>query len=232
MRKYSALQLGVLVLAILAVVTFVPAASASVIGTLDIANCTGDGVTVTATAIDFLPGVSSGCIQTGSTTSLTYSGGTLGSGVSGTIKDLPGGNTGFMTFPAAPGLFFDLVTLGPGPSTTTCATSLGFGAPCAVVSGSPFSLSPTPTGTSITLSASGIARDAISATSIWTGNFTSSISKETPAEVQAMFLKGGFLTSTFQGNFSVTAIPEPFTLAMIGGGLIALASLRKRRLHQ
>jgi hypothetical protein len=230
MRK---LQLGVLALAILAVVTLVPAASASVIGTFSVANCTGDGVTVTLTSIDFLPaGGGTGCIETGTGTSVVFSGGTLGVGVAGTINDLPvNGNTGFMMFPSAPGLFFDLVTLGPGPSNTNCA-SLTTGQSCAVAVGSPFILTKQIAGTSITLSVSGTARDAISSNSIWMGSFTTQFPGLSPGTIQTTILGGGAETNTFSGSFIASAVPEPFTLAMIGGGLIALASFRKRRVHQ
>src|SRR5882724_11049337 len=122
--------------------------SAAVIGHLDIANCAGGGVTVTATTIDFtLPvGGGFGCIQTGTGTTVSYAGGTLLPGVTGSILDLTaGGGTvlDFMTFVGNPLLHFDLTGIGPGVVNTVCAAVLDPNLPnCSVVPGSAFILTP------------------------------------------------------------------------------------------
>lgn len=223
--------------AVIALLTIVPNASATVIGHLDVANCAGQGVTVTGTTIDWLPGGGGvGCIQTGTGTSVTYSGGSLGTGQTGSIMDLTAPTTfpvaGFMTFASAPGLSFDLSALGPGPSNTVCSATLNPNAPaCAAFAGSPFTLLPTSTGTSVTLSAMGVARDGTTPTSNWMGAYTTQIAGLTPAQIQATIAAGGSETSTYSGDFSITTVPEPATLGsmLLGGLLLAGGLIRRRR---
>jgi hypothetical protein len=223
----------------LAFLSFMTAASGAVMGHLDLANCAGGGVTVNATTIDWtLPvGGGNGCIQTGAGTNVTYSGGgPLLPGVTGTILDLTfGGGTvlDFMTFAGNPNLHFDLTALGPGVSNTTCAGVLNPNLPsCSAVAGSPFILTPTATGTAITLSAIGIGRDASGPNSNFLGAFTTQIAGVTPLSIQTTIGGGGSISSTQSGDFTITVIPEPSTITMAGlGGLfVALfASRRKSR---
>jgi len=214
-------------------------ASAAVIGHLDVANCAGGGVTVTATTIDFtLPvGGGNGCIQTGSGTSVTYSGGTLLPGVQGTILDLVAGGgivLDFMSFTGNPNLHFDLTGIGPGVNNTVCAAVLDPNLPsCSAVAGSPFILAPTSTGTSITLSAVGIARDGTVPTSTFLGAFTTQIAGATPASLAATIAGGGAISSTNSGDFTITlspTVPEPSTIsmAMLGGVMVAFAAWKKK----
>src|SRR5260221_6138125 len=131
-------------------------ASAAVSGTLSIANCSGGGVAVSATTIDFtLPvGGGTGCIATATNTNVAYSTGTLLPAVAGTIKDLTSGGPSivldFMTFSGNPDLHFDLTQLGPGVNNTDCV-NLALGDSCSAVAGSPFILQKTATGTTISL---------------------------------------------------------------------------------
>jgi hypothetical protein len=198
-------------------------ASAAVIGHLDVANCGGGGVTVNATTIDFtLPaGGGFGCIVTGTGTNVSYSGGTLLPGVTGSILDLVAGGgivLDFMTFVGNPNLHFDLTALGPGVINTACAAVLDPNLPsCSVVAGSPFILAPTSTGTSITLSASGIARDGSVPTSTFIGAFTTQIAGVTPASIAATIGGGGSVSSTNSGDFTITlspTVPEPSTVSI------------------
>src|SRR5947209_3737788 len=100
------MHLGVMAIAAVASVILIPAASASVIGPLDVANCPGGGVTVTTTTIDWLlpAGPPDGCINTGTGTAVLFGptlSSTLGPGVAGRIMDLTiGGGVvpDFMTF--------------------------------------------------------------------------------------------------------------------------------------
>ena len=232
---------GVLVaMAVAAFFSFTPAASASVIGHLDLTNCSGGGVVVTATTIDWTPpvGPPGGCTVTGTNTNVTFSGGTLGPGQTGTILDLNAMTTtfplaNFITFTSAPGLHFDLSSLGPGPASTACSTTLNPNNPsCAAVTGSPFVLTPTSTGTAVALTAMGTVGDGSGVASNWMGAFTTQIAGVTPAQIQAAILSGGSERSTYSGDFNistVSTVPEPATSALLLGGLMAVAAFARRR---
>jgi len=253
------LRLPVAASAGLALFSLVTAASAAPSGHLDIANCGGGGVTVSATLIDFTQpvGGGNGCIITGSLTAVNYTsaGGAsvLGPNVLGTILDLPfapGPVIDFMRFstnpipvggsvpaPATPGqalfdLHFDLTSLGPGVTNgTPCSAVFDPNAPaCSAFVGSPFILAPTATGTSVTLSTFGVVRDA-SGTSNFIGAFTSQIAGQTPASIQATIAGGGSITSTNSGDFTLTVVPEPSTvsMAMLGGLFVAFFAARRKK---
>ncbi len=201
---------------------------ATPIGSLSLANCSGGGVIVTATTIDWtLPvGGGNGCIQTGVGTNVTYGlGSTLGPGVTGSILDLTGSfPINFITFLSAPGLHFDLLQLGPSTINTNCA-ALMIGESCSAVAGSPFLLTKnSATDTTVTLRASGSAGDLISSNSIWSGAFTTQVPM-TPAEIQATIAGGGSVASTYSGDFrvTITGVPEPGTAILMGMGFFLIA---------
>ena len=175
-------------------------ASATVVGTLDVHDCTGGGVTVTTSSVIWLqsagPGV--GCLTTGLGTNVTGSGGlSLATGVNGTINNLtgsPAAMIGFMTFPTVGPLAFDLTFLGPGSSSTACAASMAATGPaCSVISGSPFILTPNGTGTTVTLPADGVVKDpnAPSQISTWSGAFTIIFPNLAPLDIQNFYLGMG-----------------------------------------
>jgi len=214
---------------------------ASPIGALDIANCGGGGVTVTATTITWLPVGTlpgTGCIDTGAGTSVAYSGGTLLPGVIGNILNLtlsPGSKDDFMTFPApplpAPGLDFVLTSVGPGDPNTNCNLVASPGTPqsCSVFAGSPFILSfVTPTRTAIALAVGGTVADS-TGTSNWVGVFTTQLDLSASA-IQTTINGGGSETTTHSASFVLTAVPEPGTASILGTGLllIGLAVFRRR----
>jgi len=194
--------------ALAAFLSYLTPGIAAVSGTFSIANCSGGGVQVSATTIDFTLPVAggTGCIATGTPTNVTYSTGTLVPAVEGSIKDLTAGGPSivldFMTFTGNPDLHFDLTQLGPGVNNTDC-TNLAIGSTCSAFAGSPFILQNSGTGTSISLSARGIARDASNVTSNWSGDFTTQLTGQTPAEIQAAILNGQTITNTYSGQFRV-----------------------------
>jgi hypothetical protein len=212
---------------------------AAVIGDLTTGICLGGGgVTVNTTTIDWMPTVSGGdgCIVTGTDTSVSYSGGTLGPSETGRILDLTTSTsfpvTDFMTFTGHPTLHFDLAIIGPGPASTACPDTFNDSDPiCAIVAGSPFVVRPGSTGATVELAVRGTARDASSVESEWIGKFSANFAGKTPADLQAQFEEFGSITSSHSGDFTVSFIPEPstWTLMMAGGGLVLLARLRLTR---
>jgi hypothetical protein len=212
-----------------------PLANATPTGHLDINNCIGGGVTVTATVIDWIPptDAGNGCIDTGVGTNVSYSTGTLTAGAAGTILDLNAATTvlplaNFMTFATAPGLSFSLSALGPGAASTTCV-GLAVNQSCSVFAGSPFVLTATSNGgTAVRLDATGRAIDS-TGSSIWSGSFTTQISNMTPAQIQATILAGGSVTSTHSGDFSLTTVPEPTTIGSMAFGLLLIGAGAFRR---
>jgi hypothetical protein len=82
------------------------------------------------------------------------------------------------------------------------------------------------------LDVNGLAKDATSSNSVWSGIFSTQVASETPAQIQAAIIGGGSVTSTyaFSGvSAAGSVIPEPVTSLLIGGGLIALAGLKLRK---
>jgi hypothetical protein len=212
-------------------------ALAAPIGNLNIANCAGGGVTVTANTIVWAPlGTlpNTGCIDTGLGTNLTYSGGTLGPGVVGNIEDLvfaPGNIDDFMTFPAAlPALDFVLTSVGPGSGNTNCH-GLALNASCSVFAGSPFVLTNLGAGdTSVAFAVGGTVADA-NGSANWHGLFTVQLTQDAGTIQDTINTPGGAIQTTHSASFTVAAVPEPATISILGSGLllIGFAAFRRRR---
>ena len=198
--------------AAVAAVCFVSSApaSADATGSLNVANCSGGGLTLSETTITWLPPgtvAGTGCINTGAGTNLTFSGGTLGPGATGNIKNLTAGGgvvDQFMTFQGT-SLDFVLTTLGPGSANTNCA-ALSLGESCSIIAGSPLMLTDLGSSTIVSLSATGTVADVSS--SNWFGAFSTQVNM-TAAQIQSTILSGGSITSTQSGQFAVQAVPNP-----------------------
>lgn len=245
MKKQNVLKFGLLSLAVVAWATFAPSASAATIGQLSIGNCSGGGVTVTISLIDWLP--ASQCLQAGIPTLVTSGMPpfTITNTSYGTINDITPpstGFTGFMTFGGIGGIALDLVAVGPG-TLPDCSSNPGLNNSCSILLPgpllSPFVLMQSDTGSFVTLSAHGTTLDTSDGiTSYWNGAFTTPLNSGTvggvyfdysPAGISTRILGGGSITSTYSGTFNITAVPEPVSLALIGGGLIALAAMKRRK---
>jgi hypothetical protein len=207
-------------------------AMAAAMGPLNVGQCSGGGVTVTATTIVWTPptlGGTAGCINTGIGTDVTYTGGTLLPAATGNILNLSAGGgavDSFMTF-AGSTLDFILTGLGPGVANTNCS-ALAVGASCSVAVGSPFILTNVGNGnTAVSLGAFGTVTNG-GVVSNWGGAFTTQLNM-TAAAIQTTELGGGSIASTESGQFTVTPIPEPGTISMFLLGGVALMGIGRRR---
>jgi hypothetical protein len=238
MMQFHLPKLGVLSLALLASATFLPSASASVIGHLSVANCANGGVSVSLTSISWLPGApgTNACLQVSVNTNVTSTGdGTLTGAFTGTgtINDIPP-NTGILGFMSFVGtgvnMHFDLSAIGGfGPGAgTPCTAGMAVGQSCSL-SGSPFILTVTNNGTAVELDARGTIADTVGPPSNWSGAFTTQIAGQTPLQIQNTELTGGTITSSYSGEFNISAVPEPVSMTLMGAGLIALAVIRRRK---
>ena len=250
MKKRYLIRLGAICWAVMASAIFVPSASAGVAGTL----FTGSAglVTVTTTSITWNtdPGTTSAGTWNGEVangTNLTFLGCTgslgsvgclangegvdinhLGPFVNG-VTVLPVDN--FLTFAANPGLDFLLASVSPGSANTNCIGLL-VGQSCSVIAGSPIILTLlSGNRTEVALSFVGTATDGSGQTSNWTGGFSATLPTLTPADLEAYFLAnpGGSQSASNSGSFFATTVPEPGTSGLIGGALIGLATLLRRR---
>jgi hypothetical protein len=205
-------------------------ALADAIGSLNVANCSGGGVSVSSTSITWLPSgtvAGTGCIATGVGTNVSYSGGLLGPGVTGNIANVTVGSSPinqFMTFQGTT-LDFVLTFLGPGSSNTNCAL-LTVGQSCSIAGGSPFVLTDLGSSTIVGFSAGGTVTDG--GTTSWSGLFTTQVNM-TPLQIQNALLGGGSVTSTQSGQFSVQSVPEPSSLLLLAFGLCSSVGLVRRK---
>ncbi len=224
------------------VLLLVPAASATVIGR-GVISSGNQQVTVSLTSIDWGPaGGTTGTFVVANdpgdgTDNLTYDSGTeVPDGTIGNIMDLsipgPPVTLNFLAFPTIPNLTFDLFGFFPGSANTSCA-GLAIGQSCSIAPGSPFVLTRSGGGTSVTLAGFGTATDGSPILSNWTGTFTTQLSNVTPETIQTNFLTipNFQVKSSFSAELIATPIPEPVTSGFVGLGLIlvGLAGRRFRR---
>jgi hypothetical protein len=230
MNRRNLLGFGLFSLAVLVLTAFAPVASAGVVGELSFANCSGQGVNVTLTTVDWLPvGTGTGCIDAGSSTTIKFEGGSglIAPGEAGTVNDL-GLGTGNSKFIQFAGVYFDAPIIGPGVSNTTCAATYDPGLSACSVGGGPFILSASTSGTIISLTVSGLAYDSTGIGTPWSGVFSTQIQNQTPAQIATTELGGGTIDATFSFD-GQSGVPEPVSMALIGGGLLALAGLKRWR---
>src|SRR5262245_40569401 len=166
-------------------------------------------------------------------TNVAFTKSPLGPGVVGSILDLSFGAptvSNFMTFTGFPSLAFDLSFIGPSVANTNCA-GLSMGQSCSPSAGSPYLLTATSSGTTLSLAAGGVARDVLDGNSAWQGAFTSQFF-QTPAQLQSALLSGG-LANTYSGTFTVAlqSVPEPTSgaLLLIGVGACLTRRWLRRR---
>src|SRR5260221_9404382 len=146
------MHLGGMAIAVMASLLFVPAASATVVGALQVANCLGlgAGVSLTVNSATWLPPLAAGgsCVETD---------GGIFYGPASTMLPAEQGKINNLTFSTMAGalnfmvftngldvMTFDLTGLGPGNSNTNCNLP-----PCSVNTTSPLVLTAfsTPVGT-------------------------------------------------------------------------------------
>jgi hypothetical protein len=161
----------------------------------------------------------------------------------------------FLTFASHPNLVFSIVwPPGPGSANTNCAlTNSNSAAPCSVFAGAPGVLAYVNGHTVVSLGVFGKVSDTgvagLATGSTYSGGFSQTFTDllpngtlPTPQNIQLYFCPSGTcvatdftsgksITSSQSGSFTASAVPEPATISMslLGGLLVALGSLRRRK---
>lgn len=245
-------------LAAAACFVFTTAASADTIGDLKLTSA--GTVTISLSSLTFSPDPSStppgppSNAEVVAGTSLKFAGcssGTLGTAgclsategaqVTSPLSFTSGTISSFLTFSANPSLVYSLGSIGPGSSTTNCA-SVTLGNGCSPLAGSPLIFSDTATGTSVLVSFTGQAKDGTNPTN-YMGLITIPFAGLTPQQVLTMLCTSGTCTSadvtaakTISGSFTAdlvstaSSVPEPGTLVLFGSGLLGVAGMLRRKL--
>jgi PEP-CTERM motif len=243
MRYVSWRQAATLVVILAAATILAQNAAATPMGLLNTDSGAGT-VTVTLQAITWATHPNAFVVAGGTT--LTSAAGNPAIGSTGDLKDLTFAAglpvLNFLTFNTVPLLAFDLLSIGPGSSNTNCA-GLAVGQSCSVFLGSPFILTLTVTGTSVSLSVGGVAHDGTLPNATYNGIFTTQLVNQTPLQVQQTFgchtgdtsptqctNQNASVTSSHSATFALNAVPEPDTLALmlIGGLFLGGAKLAGR----
>lgn len=212
-------KMGILILAAMALAVFVPAASASVLGTLSTGS--GGGMTISLTSITWNldPGANpSGALWNGevaNTTNITFAGcpsGTLGTaGCLDVAPDAPNeaieinGNFPLTASTVLPEdnflvlagngtthsvIDYSLIVVKPGSSNSNCAGLSQF-ASCSLFAGSPIVLTLEGPGTVASLGLFGRVSDGVGFAFGWNGTFSATFPNETPGQIQLDYCPSG-----------------------------------------
>jgi len=228
--------LPVAVVSLLALAT--PSAQAAILGGTFATDGNGANAIVSLSNIQFSPTTNN--LKVTSST-FTYNSGSLTVGTIGTIGTLsfPLPDLNFIGFNGTP-LNFTLTGVGPGDTLDphNCSNATSTGQSCSLLLPgnvvSPIVLTWSSGGTNVGLHIFGTVTDGTQ-TATWQGDLTTSLtgalqpplvssffsSTSHPQDVFAYFNANpnGNITSSNQGTFSATMVPEPGTLSMGLGGL-------------
>jgi hypothetical protein len=94
---------------------------------------------------------------------------------------------------------------------------------------SPFDLDATGNGTTASFNVDGFITDTNGDLAAFTGTFSTTFNGLTPSEVLATLGPGGTPSDTYAATFSLSAVPEPMTLSLVGVTLIGLGCWRRRK---
>jgi len=215
--------------------------SANVVGTANISNCAGGAVEFSAATVTWFAATSAttGCVSTDIGTALVYSGGTIGAGVSGDIKNLTlplvPGIDHFINIPAAPTAIDFLLSGFTTPSATNASCAgLAVGQSCLVSSNLPLLLLQSPAGqVALSLFEFGTVTDGVGNTDNWTGALTFQLSGHTPLDIQNEITGSSSLTTSWSESIAITpadatALPEPGSLALVALATFWLGWVRRR----
>lgn len=241
LRKRSLSATSFVLLALSAVV---PASATSMIGQLGISAGPNNAVTVTNTTITFGAGlfsVSSTPPNTGSFASPFDS-----PSFAGTIKNLsstagnqPTGSTfslpNFLIFSSDPATSFELTFINPGTNgSAQCGLAAAAGQICTPILPAGAGLSPfnlqnnSATQSTASFTVRGRVKNGIDFTN-FTGTFSNTFNGQSFQDVLAVLASNGSVTSPYSATFTVTAVPEPASFALVGLTLAGAAAIRRRR---